>query len=104
MTRERKAKDERPTCLLCGKALAKTSRTASISMDTDPATLVGTIPEDYWPKPVVSIGRVSIGLMGKRLVNVWCGEYGCYGNGHFCTQACGFGWALRKLKMQAMPR
>ena len=35
------------------------------------------------------------------LVNIWLGEYGYAGNGHFCSKECGFRWAVSKARREA---
>lgn len=84
---------EKPTCLLCGKALRKTTYGCEVPV------VEQAPPEIYGKKVVQVIRRKKLTWKpGFDSLSLWCGEWGGYGDNFFCGLNCGYRWAVMLVK------
>lgn len=80
-------------CKWCGAPLRKYKRYAH---NVEP----GHTPTESHGRPVLQILRrhpcVTVGDTVKtESLDLWCGEYGDYGDNHFCGLRCGYQFGVR---------
>lgn len=96
---------EQPSAPLCpcGKFLRKKTYSVEHTKGTpDPTTFVHFKGDA--PKKVLQITRRRPSLYNRETdesLNVWCGEYGGYGDNFFCGLTCGWQWAVKEKRRQA---
>jgi hypothetical protein len=85
----------RPTCRSCGKRLRKYTMAWWSKMDGGSAPEVGQAHGIHGN--VREIVRAKTTAGGEQIVTYWCGGWGYLGNGYFCSQRCGYRWAIHAI-------
>lgn len=95
--RKEKLEASRPHCRQCDKPLAKRVHYLEVPLEaTKEDVLRMTVEHKGLKLPILQITRTRVYEWSKHQdVRVWCGFW--ENRGLFCSQQCGFRWALRLL-------
>lgn len=88
---------KRPVCRNCGRPLVKTS----VPIDVATGEPVPPVVRGRKVIEILSDREAKFQFTGKRphrMVGVWLGDWGAYGDGFFCTRTCGHRYAVSVLR------